>query len=258
MAELEIGMGSAPMAVYEEESEEVNGIVQCKKNPATDDCLIKDWCDADRFPLMNRGRCLEGKKLPIAVFQTSGRIFLTALLSVRTDGLISAEAGISATEGDDGLAVDADKTYFTISVLENNTIVPDRDLAGQYQKNMDAILAQYLFGTDRAIRLKLPARLPLEAFCGQFKDELCEARDADGEPREDLCKVCQCLDNERSGDDCDPVETFQDLWDNAGVEDFGVEGFTLVDPLVGLTGGDLGETRYLTIGAGLDIDFTDE
>ena len=45
----------------------------------------------------------------------------------------------------------------------------------------------------------------------------------------------------------------QDLWSDLDVEELGIKGVTLAQPLLGITDPMLGPTRYLTIGTGIDF-----
>ena len=255
MIELEIGIGAAPIAIYEKNYREIQRGTETIRRGAEE---IKSFCDPDpEHQSTGRPACVAGGDLvPIAKFSTAGRLFVTALLSIDRKGLVQVEAGLSSREKSDGtLELDTSKSYFDVSMLENNTIIPDRDLIVSFQNGVDIIMGKYLFGeAARDIQVKLPAKLPLEAFCGVYEADLCQEKNSLGDPREDLCKVCECVRGTRTGDDCKLADKVQDLWSDLNVDDFGINGVTLVQPLLGISDDGFSPTRYLTIGAGIDFE----
>jgi hypothetical protein len=242
-AELEIGLGDAVMSLFEEKVADWNAeVIQGTGE-------IRNWCDSDRFPGANQAKCDAGGHLPIASFKIGGRVFVTVALIITDDGLIRAEGGLSSVENLSGTAVpgeemllDRTKTYLNFTVLENNTIVPENELAAAVKTQVDLILEKYVFGNARDIRLKIPSQLPLQAYCAVYADETPE--------------ICECVENP-DNDDCDLEKTLIDLWDNLGLEEFGLEGVTVVRPVMGATGDDMGPIRYLTIGTGIDFKLKD-
>lgn len=246
IAELELGLRRMPMTIYEEQVENWNAEVI--EGTGT----IKSWCDVDRFPGVNDAACNEGKKLPIARFNASGRVFLTLLLSINDTGLIEVEAGLSSVENPDStdpnspMALDTNKTYLQVSVVENNTIIPDNELANLMRGGIDTLLKKYVFGNARDIRLKIPAMLPLSNFCAEYPE---------------VTEICDCLEPAPAGEEqdfiCDVVEGIEELWTDLELEDFGVEGFTLLPPVLGVTGQNQGPIRYLTVGTGIEFLLTE-
>ncbi len=238
MMELEIGLGHSQMSLFEEK------VTAWSQEVVHGSGEIKDWCDADRFPGMNLARCTQGQKMPIAVFNLSGRVFVTALVSIKDNGILRMEAGISSMEGDAGLIVDPDKTYINVSMHENNTIIPDQELANIFQQNVTNIIGQYVFGTARDVRINAPTELPLKDYCASHEA--------------DSPELCQCILHPE-GEDCDDDlgKLLDDMWDGLDLDDFGIEGVTLETPLLGVTGEELGATRYLTIGAGTKFKFVE-
>ncbi len=241
IAEIELGLRRMPMAVYEEQVDDWSA--ETLKGTG----VIKSWCEPDRFPGMNPTTCNEGKNMPIARFNASGRVFVTLLLSINDTGLIEAEAGVSSVEKanitDEANPMDMDitKTYLQFNVTENNTIVPDDELAAALQGGIEKLLPFYLFGNARDIRLQIPTMMPLANFCAEHPQ---------------VTDICDCVDDPEA-EGCDLVETIEELWSDLDLEDFGVEGFTLLPPLVGVTGQTLGPVRYLTIGTGVEFDLTE-
>ena len=125
--------------------------------------------------------------------------------------------------------------------MDNNTIIPDNEIAAAMKGQMDLILPKYVFGNVRDIRLNIPAQLPLEAYCSVYE-----------EASPDLC-ACVADPNK---DDCDLAHSFQNLWRQLDVGQFGIEGVRLDQTLLGVTSDDLGP-RYMTIGTGVTVELKD-
>jgi hypothetical protein len=236
------------MTIFEEQFQEVTLTDPATGDPVTTrrgTGLIKNWCDIDRFPDVDPARCTQGRRAPIASFEATGRIFLTLAIDRFDNGILRIYAGISSIEGDSGPELDTEKSYLKVTTTENNTIVRDSVLADSFEANLKIILNKFLFGSPRAIELKIPTMVPLKDFCSRFPGEL-----------ED---VCDCVDDP-TGPDCESISAIEDLWNDLDLdEDFGIYGLELQDPLAALVGspvyGDEGELtignpRYLSVGAG--------
>lgn len=242
MAELEVGLGDTVMTLFEEKVADWNAeVIQGTGE-------IKSWCDSDRFPGANHEKCDGDKKLPMASFKVSGRVFVTLLVWIKDDGILRVEGGLSSLIKPDGgsvgdeMQLDKEKTYLEFTTLENNTIVPDNEIAAAVKNQVSLILEKYVFGNARDIRLKVPTQLPLEAYCAVY---------ADADP-----DTCDCVADPNK-EDCDTVHDLQDIWDGLDLEKFGLEGVTIDHPMLGITEDDLLPTRYLTIGTGITFDLTE-
>ena len=235
-AELEIGLGGAPMAVFEEQVQDLSGsIVRARVDPATSKPLIKSWCD--RAAGMNSSVCSAPTpaNLPIAVFTTAGKVSVTLMFSLNRDGLIDVVGGVSSLRGQ----LDSNKTYLNVSVLENNTIIPDTKLIEKFEPNLQNIIGRYLFATPRSIHLAIPAQVPLNDFC------------AHTDFRSELPDFCSCVDHPNATG-CESVGFIQNIWDQYKdrLHDFGVDGATLGKPAFDVTNDvNLGNTRYLLVGS---------
>jgi hypothetical protein len=166
--------------------------------------------------------------------------------------------------------LDKEKSFLNISVLENNTMALERTENGivtTFQNNMDALLANYLANTEKAIWVNVPLTTPLEAFCSAHPEvrEICDCigtnadkiKMVNGVPVRD-CEAVQEAD-----------DSLDDLLEDSGLTDAGVSGIQLDDLLIGMTGSAyLGETDEETLGSfnssprhllmGLGICFRDE
>ncbi|HSA58992.1 MAG TPA: hypothetical protein VLJ37_04835 [bacterium] len=242
MAELEIGLGDTLMTLFEEKVADWNAEVIKGTGE------IKNWCDSDRFPGANQEECDASRMLPMVSFKVSGRVFVTLLVWVKDAGIIRAEGGLSSIIKADGgspgeeMQLDKSKTYLEFSVLDNNTIVPDNEIASAMKTQVGLILEKYVFGNARDIRIKLPTQLPLEAYCEIYAED-----DPD---------TCECV-NDPNKEDCDLIHDLQDIWDGLDLEQYGFEGVRVDHPVLGITEDDLLPVRYLTIGTGLTFDLTE-
>jgi hypothetical protein len=242
MLELEVGMGDTVMSLFEEK------VADWSATPIAGTGDIKNWCDSDRYPGANAAKCDAGGILPMASFKVSGRVFVTVLVWVKNDGILQLEGGLSsvlksegASEGDE-MQLDKTKTYLEFTALENNTIIPDDQIAGALKNQVGLILEKYVFGNARDIRLNVPMQLPLEAYCEVYRNT---------DPA-----TCECVENPDK-EDCDLEHGLQDLWNSLDTEEFGLEGVTVVHPVMGVTDDDLLPERYLTIGTGITFDLKD-
>jgi hypothetical protein len=242
MAELEIGLGDTLMTLFEEK------VADWSASPIEGTGEIKDWCDSDRFPGADQEKCDAGHKLPMASFKVSGRVFVTLLVWIKNDGILQAEGGLSsvlkadAGAPGDEMQLDKTKTYLAFTALENNTIVPDDEIAAALKNQVGLILEKYVFGNARDIRLTVPAQLPLEAYCAAY---------ASVDP-----DTCDCVADPNK-DDCDLPHSLQDLWNSLDLEEFGLKGVRIDHPVLGVTDDDLIPQRYLTIGTGITFDLKD-
>ncbi len=242
MAELEIGLGDTLMTLFEEKVADWNAEVIKGTGE------IKNWCDSDRFPGANQEKCDASRILPMVSFKVSGRVFVTLLVWVKDAGILRLEGGLSSVIKPDGgstgneMQLDKSKTYLEFSVLENNTIVPDSEIAAAMKNQVGLILEQYVFGNARDIRLKLPTQLPLEAYCEIYGED-----DPD---------TCECV-NDPNKEDCELIHDLQDIWDGLDLEDYGFEGVRVDHPVLGITEDDLLPVRYLTIGTGVTFDLAE-
>ena len=163
---------------------------------------------------------------------------VTLKVGVMQKGLPKLEGGLSSRRNDENIVeLDTAKTHLEFSVLENNTIVPDADIAAAFKRQIDTILPKYLYGTPRDIRKTIPLKLPLQDYCAVYAEE-----DPD---------TCNCLRD--GGDDCDLVETIDDFWESADLDDFGLLGLTIDHPLLGVNPETRGDARYLLMGTGISF-----
>lgn len=267
MAELEVGLGDTVMTLFEEKST-VRTEIKPDCDAATEDCElkivegtgeIKSWCDSDRFPGANQAKCDADQKLPMVSMKVSGRVFVTLLVWIKDDGMLSIEGGLSSVIKPDGgtpgdeMQMDKEKTYLEFTTLENNTIVPDNEIAAAVKNQVSLILEKYVFGNARDIRLKVPVRLPLGDVPGQSEDveSYCDLHAADDPD------TCDCL-SDPNKEDCDTVRDLQDLWEGLDLDKFKLEGVQIDKPILGVTEDDLLPMRYLTIGTGITFDLMEE
>src|SRR6185295_18097592 len=106
----------------------------------------------DRFPGANQPTCDAGGILPMASFKVSGRVFVSVLIWIKNDGILQVEGGLSSVLKSEGsqpgseMQLDKTKTYLDFTVQENNTIVPDDQIAAALKNQIGLILEKYVFG----------------------------------------------------------------------------------------------------------------
>ncbi len=232
IAEIEIGLGNTQMSLFEERVADWNA------TPIVGTGEIKDWCDSDRYPGARSAECDAGRKLPMVTFNVSGSVFVTLKAGVMQKGLLKLEGGLSSITPEDGpVALDTSKTHLEFTVVENNTIVPDAEIAAAFKRQIDTLLPKYLFRTERDIRKTIPLKLPLQDYCAVYGS-------VDPE-------TCECVRGENEGDDCNLVDTLDDFWESADLDDFGLLGITIDNPLLGVNPETRGDARYLLMGTGI-------
>ncbi|MDO8643746.1 MAG: hypothetical protein Q7S00_02115 [bacterium] len=144
-SELEVGLSNLTLSIFEEglEGEKLS------------------WCHQN-FALSDLSACQrEAHKRPIAQFHLSGKLTYKVLLTTSPDrhGEYELAFGLINREGATTPDADPERSYFKLSLLENNTLYADEELLDSINVIFHSAVRPMAFGNQQTVSIKIPQQL---------------------------------------------------------------------------------------------------